>query len=279
MYSNKSTKITEGLRKSFKDTDCKMANRICYSYTVDQDGELIVKEPEASVVRWIFSRYLAGDSLGKIAAGLEGQGIKSPTGKAKWNREAISKLLSNEKYTGSVLLQKTVSFCGMQFENEGELEQVLIKGHHEAIISSADFERVQAMSRFCKAVERKMKEAASEERFEQAPQFRDFHDRLAWLQKYFSCFEQRRKTDAVYVVPLEAGYKFFYISDGMILAKEKGMENTEEDRRAFAERAIVQKEPSKPELTEKELLDYRDIVYGELAEAADGVYPVEQEKR
>ncbi|MCI8657145.1 MAG: hypothetical protein HFF72_06875, partial [Oscillospiraceae bacterium] len=33
--------------------------------------------------------YIAGDSLGKIAAGLEQQGIPSPTGRAKWNREAM----------------------------------------------------------------------------------------------------------------------------------------------------------------------------------------------
>ena len=111
--TTKSEQITEGLRKSFQTADCKMANRPCYGYTVDADGELVVQETEAAVVRWIFDRYLAGDSFGKIAAGLEKQGILSPTGKAKWNREAISKLLSNEKYTGSVLLQKTVSICGV----------------------------------------------------------------------------------------------------------------------------------------------------------------------
>ncbi|MEG2668817.1 MAG: recombinase family protein, partial [Lachnospiraceae bacterium] len=68
-----------------------------------------------------------------------------PTGKAKWNREAISKLLSNEKYTGSVLLQKTTSFAGTQFQNDGELDQVLIKGHHEPIVTVVDFENVQQM--------------------------------------------------------------------------------------------------------------------------------------
>ncbi|HVI42094.1 MAG TPA: recombinase family protein [Anaerovoracaceae bacterium] len=139
----KSEKITEGLRKSFQCTECKMANRVCYGYNTQSDGELIINELEAKVVRWIFDRYLAGDSFGKITAGLEKQGISSPTGKAKWNREAISKLLSNEKYTGSVLLQKTLSFCGMQFKNDGELRQVLIKNHHESIISVQDFERVQ----------------------------------------------------------------------------------------------------------------------------------------
>ena len=110
-----SERVTSGLRRSFRDADCKTANRVCYGYTTTADGNLIINETEAKIVRWIFEQYRAGDSLGKIAAGLERMGVESPSGKAKWNREAISKLLSNEKYTGSVLLQKTMSFCGTQF--------------------------------------------------------------------------------------------------------------------------------------------------------------------
>lgn len=52
---------------------------------------------------------------------------------------------ANEKYTGTVLLQKTMSFAGTQFQNDGEPEQVLIKGHHEAIIVAAAFASVQQM--------------------------------------------------------------------------------------------------------------------------------------
>ncbi|MBR0598602.1 recombinase family protein [Sinanaerobacter chloroacetimidivorans] len=120
-----------------------MANRVCCGYNAQADSELIINREEARVIRWIFNRYLEGDSFGKITSGLEKQGISSPTGKAKWNSEAISKLLSNEKYTGSVLLQKTMSFGGVQFKSNGELEQALIRNHHEAIISIRDFERVQ----------------------------------------------------------------------------------------------------------------------------------------
>ncbi|MEG0692815.1 MAG: recombinase family protein [Oscillospiraceae bacterium] len=140
-----SEKITEGIRKSFQTTDCKMANRICYGYIIAADGELTINEVEAKAVRWIFERYLNGDSFGKIATALEKRGIPSPTGKAKWNREAISKLLSNEKLAGSVLLQKTISFGGTQLRNDGELAKVLIKNHHDAIISSEDFQRVQTL--------------------------------------------------------------------------------------------------------------------------------------
>lgn len=120
-----------------------MAHRKCYGYKIGPDGELTVNPGEAQVVRWIFEQYLAGGSLGKIAAGLEQQGIPSPTGRAKWNREAIDKLLSNEKYTGRVLLQKTVSTSAVQIENNGFMERYLYTGSHEATIPDELFMAVQ----------------------------------------------------------------------------------------------------------------------------------------
>ena len=111
-----------------------MARRKCYGYEVDPDGELVVNPGEAQVVCWIFEQYLSGKSLGKITAGLEQQGITSPTGKPKWDREAIDKPLSNEKYTGRVLLQKTVSTGAVQIENDGLMDRYLYTDAHEAII-------------------------------------------------------------------------------------------------------------------------------------------------
>ena len=139
----KSEAIKKGLRKGFQDGSSKMARRKCYGYEVGSDGELVVNPDEAKVVCWIFEQYLAGDSLGKIAAGLERQGIPSPTGRPKWNREAIDKLLSNEKYTGRVLLQKTVSTGAVQIENDGLMDRYLYTDAHEAIIPDEIFMAVQ----------------------------------------------------------------------------------------------------------------------------------------
>ena len=139
----KSEAIKNGLRKGFQDGSSKMAKRKCYRYTINSDGELKVNPEEAKIVRRIFERYLAGDSLGKIAAGLEKQGVLSPAGKPRWNREAIDKLLSNEKYTGRVLLQKTVSTGAVQIENNGLMERYLYTGSHEAIISDEMFMAVR----------------------------------------------------------------------------------------------------------------------------------------
>jgi len=59
------------------------------------------------------------------------------------NWEAINKLLSNEKYTGRVLLQKTVRTGAIQIENDGLMERYLYTGFHEAIISDEMFMAVQ----------------------------------------------------------------------------------------------------------------------------------------
>ena len=139
----KSESIRAGLRKGFQDGTSKMAQRRCYGYDTGPDGELVINPDEAVVVRWIFERYLNGDSLGKIAIGLEEQGIPSPTGKPKWNREALNKLLSNEKYTGRVLLQKTISAGGSQVKNDGFMERYLYSDSHKAIVSDEIFRDVQ----------------------------------------------------------------------------------------------------------------------------------------
>lgn len=132
-----------GLRKGFQDGSSKVAKRKCYGYTLSPNGELEINPREAKVVCWIFERYLSGDSLGRIATGLEKQGILSPTGRPKWNREAIDKLLSNEKYTGQVMLQKTVSTGAAQIENDGLMDRYFYTGTHEAIISDEMFKAVQ----------------------------------------------------------------------------------------------------------------------------------------
>ena len=62
-------------------------------------GEKIrVHEEKADVVRSIFNDYFAGASLGKIVNLLFKRGVVSPTGKAKWTRAAVDKLLANKKY-------------------------------------------------------------------------------------------------------------------------------------------------------------------------------------
>ena len=67
----KSEAIKVGLRKGFQDDSSKMIKHKCFGYAVGPDGGLEINPDEAKVVSWMFKRYLADNSLGKIAAGLE----------------------------------------------------------------------------------------------------------------------------------------------------------------------------------------------------------------
>ena len=111
-------------------------------YKRGDDGKLAIDEPDAKIVRKIFEMRADGCSLGAISNWLYENKISSPTGKIRWSRETISKLLRNEKYTGDVLLQKTFVedlFSGKQVKNDGKLERFLMQGHHPAIISKELF--------------------------------------------------------------------------------------------------------------------------------------------
>ena len=64
-----------------------------------------------------------------------------------WNQQTVRRMLSNEKYKGDALLQKefTVDFLTKKMKkNEGQVPQYYVEGNHEAIISPAVFDMVQA---------------------------------------------------------------------------------------------------------------------------------------
>lgn len=71
--------------------------KLPYGYVLVGE-EITIHEGKADVIRSIFECYLAGASLGKIVDMLFVKGVSSPTGKSKWTRAAVDKLLANKKY-------------------------------------------------------------------------------------------------------------------------------------------------------------------------------------
>ena len=107
---------------------------------------MVVPE-QAETVKLIFKLFLEGMTPHSIAAELTERGIKTPSGKDVWNQQTVRRMLSNEKYKGDALLQKefTVDFLQKKMKkNEGEVPQYYVEGNHEAIISPAVFDTVQA---------------------------------------------------------------------------------------------------------------------------------------
>ena len=142
---NMSQNIKWGIKRGFESGTSGYADFVCFGYKRDDDGRLTIDEPDAKIVRKLFEMRASGKSLGAISDWLFEQGIPSPTGRSRWSRETISKLLKNEKYLGEVLLQKTYVkdlFSGKQVKNAGEKNQYLYQEHHPAIISRELFEAV-----------------------------------------------------------------------------------------------------------------------------------------
>ncbi|NLF41932.1 MAG: recombinase family protein [Bacteroidales bacterium] len=138
--------IKWGLKRGFISGNSKLYSRKCFGYKQNEDGELIVDEEQAAVVRTIFDLYLSGLSIGLIVRELEIREIKSPQGKRIWSKKSIQTVLGNEKYIGRVLLGKiyTGDFPNnKQFLNDGEHEQFLMKDAHEPIIELEKFKQAQ----------------------------------------------------------------------------------------------------------------------------------------
>ena len=115
-------------------------------YRKGDDGQPEIVPEEAETIRFIYDRFLAGDSLKGIAKLLEEKGIKSPTGKAEWQFSTIQSILSNERYKGDAIINKTyITDCISKKVrvNNGERPKYYVENSHPAIIDSATFGRVQ----------------------------------------------------------------------------------------------------------------------------------------
>ena len=115
-------------------------------YRKGADGKPEIIESEAKVVRKIYDMYIGGQTIQKIANTLTAQGIPTPGGKKQWSVSTIRSILSNEKYKGDALLQKTFSYDYLsrtRKKNDGSVRQYYVKHSHPAIIDPELFDLVQ----------------------------------------------------------------------------------------------------------------------------------------
>lgn len=115
-------------------------------YTKDKEGNLVIVPEEAELVRRIFRLFLEGNSSYGIKRMLEADGILTVTGNTEWHATVIDKMLSNEKYMGDALMQKTYTvdfLTKKKVMNKGIVPKYYIEDNHEAIIPKELFNRVQ----------------------------------------------------------------------------------------------------------------------------------------
>ena len=142
-----SANVRWGKRQAMKEGKTSVNFKKLYGYFLDSEGNPQVDSDKAEVIRSIFNRYLQGASLRMIRQDLEAAGIPNPAGGEKWGIDQIRNILSNEKYCGDVLMQKTfIQDCISKkvVKNTGQLPMYLIQNNHPAIISREVYQAVQA---------------------------------------------------------------------------------------------------------------------------------------
>lgn len=121
-----------------------------FGYRIVEGKKLAIHAETASLVKWIFQAYLEGRSTEWIAEDLNRRHIPTAWKRGGWRGQVIRKILSNEKYIGDSLCQKTYTLNTFPFEakvNKGEADQFYVENTHPAIIDRKVFDKVQALLR------------------------------------------------------------------------------------------------------------------------------------
>ena len=143
---NISANVKWGKLQSAKEGKVVFSYKNFLGYRKGEDGKPEIDEEQAETVRMIYDRFLAGDSLKQIAEKLQNEQRLSPSGKSEWSSSTIRSILSNEKYKGDAIINKTFTVDCLTKEvrkNRGERPKYYVENSHPAIIDAETFGRAQ----------------------------------------------------------------------------------------------------------------------------------------
>ena len=158
---NISANVIWGIRQAMREGKVRIQYKKLYGFKRGEDGRPEIVPEQAVVVRSIYDQYLAGASYSMIKKRLEAEHILNVSGKPEWSLSVIRSILTNEKYYGDVLLQKTFTkdcISKKIVRNTGQLPMYLVTNNHQGIIDRQTFDAVQVeMARrgACKSPSRK----------------------------------------------------------------------------------------------------------------------------
>ena len=109
--------------------------------------QIEINPKEADVVRKVFQLFLSGMGRGAIARLMNEQKIPTANGK-RWGYNTVHYILSNERYIGDSLWQKTYATDTLPIQkvkNRGEMPQYYASDTHPPIITKETFRAAQSI--------------------------------------------------------------------------------------------------------------------------------------
>ena len=141
-----SQNVRLGLQYRYQQGKVQVCTSRFLGYDKDEDGNLVINPEEAEVVKRIYREYLSGKSYYQIGKDLSADGIRTAAGSDYWLASTLRKILTNEKYIGDALLQKTVTvdfLSKKRVANKGIVPQYYVENSHPAIIPRDIFMQVR----------------------------------------------------------------------------------------------------------------------------------------
>lgn len=128
-----SASLAENIRRGF--TESALAGKFVggqtpYGYRIE-DGKYVIDEARAAVVREVFERLLAGDTIKEVFTSLNERGLRTLKGK-EFTRGSINSMLNQEKYKGEYVFRP------------GREDSFSVQGAMPAIISPELWDAVQS---------------------------------------------------------------------------------------------------------------------------------------
>lgn len=151
MAQRESRLISDNIRRAFQKNFQSGRPHInlnrMLGYDRGENGEWVINEEQAKVVRFIFEKYVSGNSANKIAQMANVSGMRTVNNK-EWSADSVLDILRNEKYVGDLEMQKTVTkdlFTHKAAANNGEAPKYYVMDHHEGIVDRHIWDKVQML--------------------------------------------------------------------------------------------------------------------------------------
>ena len=141
-----SKNVIWGIQKSREAGNVPFQYQKLLGYRRGPDGQPEIVPEEAEVVKRIYRRYLDGCSLAQIKRELEADGVPTASGIRGWTYQVVRNILTNERYIGDALLQKTYTtdcISKTVKKNQGERPMVYVENNHPPIIPKEIFYQVR----------------------------------------------------------------------------------------------------------------------------------------
>lgn len=118
-----------------------------FGYKANAQGDIVVDEEKAAVVRQMFDLAEQGIWPSKIKQYLNKNGVPGCAG-GEWDDTAVFRVLHNVSYKGDLILQKTYRDSRRkQRKNEGQVDQWYIAENHQPIVPPKQWDKVQEILR------------------------------------------------------------------------------------------------------------------------------------